>query len=208
MYRYIRGLVVEKGLDYIVLDVGGIGYQLLTSLNSLHSLIAGEMATLYTIMIVKEDEISLCGFVEDEERQFFEHLTGVSGIGKKNAISMLSASNYAQIASMIINADEKALVSLPSIGKKTAQRLIVELKDKLSKEYGNLKLQGSAEAQSALEGLFNHGVTDGVSKTVDEAMMALKGLGFTHTEVHEMLKGLDLERLSVEQIISGALSRG
>lgn len=207
MYRYIRGLVVEKGLDYIVLDVGGIGYRLLTSLNSLNSLTLDEMATLYTIMIVKEDEISLCGFVDDDERRFFEHLTAVSGIGKKNAISMLSASHYAQIATMIIHADEKALVCLPSIGKKTAQRLIVELKDKLSKEYGNLKSQSSSDTGASSSGLFGEEIDSGASKSANEAMMALRALGFTHTEVHEMLKGLDLQSLSVEEMISKALSR-
>ena len=203
MYRYIKGLVVEKGLDYIVLDVGGVGYQLLTSLNSLNSLVLGETGLLYTVMIVKEDEISLCGFAEDEERRFFEYLTGVSGIGKKNAISMLSASNYSQIAAMIIHADEKALTSLPSIGKKTAQRLILELKDKLSKEYGQLNAQRSFKEASSSD----DGTKELSFKVADEASMALKALGFTHSEVHEMLRGLDLQNLSVEQILSEALAR-
>lgn len=195
MYRYIRGIVTEKGGDYIVVESGGLGYLLLTSMSSLQSLKIGDEAKLYCVLIVREDEISLCGFAQDEERRFFEYLTGVSGIGKKNAISMLGFADYMDIVAMILQADEKKLQGLPSVGKKTAQRLILELRDKLKKQYGEPTWQSVHVGATS---------TDGGEH---EAVIGLRGLGFHPSEIQAMLSGLDLENMSVEEIISKALLR-
>lgn len=194
MYRYIRGVVTEKGKDRIVIENGGLGYLLLTSMSSLQSLKIGDEAKFYCIVIVREDEISLCGFIDDEERRFFEYLTDVRGIGKKNAIAMLGFTDYMDIVGMILRADEKKLSTLPSIGKKTAQRLILELRDKLKKCYGEMSERTDEELESA--DFSDH-----------EAVMGLRSLGFHPSEIQAMLQGMDLKNMSVEEIISKALLR-
>lgn len=195
MYRYIRGRVAEKGKDSIVIENSGIGYSFLTSISSLNSVQIGDEIKLYCVMIVREDEISLCGFLDDEERCFFEYLTGVSGIGKKNAITMLGFASYLEIVDMIIRSDEKKLSTLPSVGKKTAQRLILELREKMIKKYGEIPM-----------GHFTLPKDDKESVN-SEVVMALKNLGFRPSEIAQMLSGLDVQNKSVEEMITMALLR-
>ncbi|MCK8059065.1 MULTISPECIES: Holliday junction branch migration protein RuvA [unclassified Fusibacter] len=194
MYRYIKGEVVEKGLDHIVLDVGGIGYYLSATTTSITHVKLGEVSKLYTKLMIKEDEHSLCGFTDENELIFFEHLISVSGIGKRVAMGMLSNESYARIMEWIITANEKMLTGLPGLGKKTSQRVIVELRDKLKKTYG-------ADLKSA--GSFSEGV---MVSSSEDVMLALLGLGFKKDEINSMLSGVDLATLSVEDAIKYALT--
>lgn len=194
MYRYIKGIVSEKGLDFVVLENNGIGYMMSASLNTISNLRLNDEAKLFTILISKEDEMSLCGFYEDEEREFFEYLVSVSGVGQKVAMSMLSYSSYFDIAKMIINAEENKLTKLKGIGKKTAQRLIVELKDKLEKRFN---IEGNE-----INFIDKSTQTPMIQNDIYEA---LTSLGFKNNEISKMLQGVDVENLSVETAISLAL---
>jgi Holliday junction DNA helicase RuvA len=194
MYRYIKGEVAEKGLDYLVLDVGGIGYLLSATTNSLQQVKLGDIAKLYTKLMIKEDEHSLCGFIDENELVFFEHLISVSGIGKRVAMGMLSNESYSRIMEWIITANEKMLTGLPGLGKKTSQRVIVELRDKLKKTYG-----ADLTSTSNLAG-------GTYSSSSEDVMLALLGLGFKKEEIITMLSGVDLASLSVEDAIKYALT--
>lgn len=194
MYRYIKGVVVEKGLDFVVLECNSIGYMLSASLNTINNIRLNEETKLFTILIVRDDEMSLCGFHEDEEREFFEYLVSVSGVGQKVAMGMLSSSSYYDIAKMIINAEEKNLTKLKGIGKKTAQRLIVELKDKLEKRF-NVEGNEINFIDKKPE----------VPIAQNEIYEALNSLGFKNNEIAKMLVGIDIENISVESAISLAL---
>lgn len=197
MYQYMIGEVVEKGLNYVVLDVSGIGYYLMASSATISNLKIGKLEKLYTKLIVKEDDMRLCGFYEQEEREFFEHLISVSGIGQRVAMNILSERDYTSVLESILNADEKQLVKLPGLGKKTAQRLIVELRDKFTKLYGkdvvNLN-SGLAQSQMA--------------QVNNDVLLALMGLGFKKEEIQMMLKGIDTTSLTVEEAIKYALKHG
>lgn len=194
MFRYLYGEVVEIGIDRVVLDVHGVGYLLEISRFSADALQLGERRKLYVLQIIKEDEHSLCGFLEDEERVVFEQLISVSGIGRRVAMGMLSKAPYDKILEWLITGDEKQLTELPGLGKKTAQRLIVELRDKLKKTYGHdyKTLQDAAKTSQ-------HPVQEDV-------YLALSGLGFKKEEISKMLMGIDLDSLTVEGAIKLALS--
>lgn len=195
MYRYFYGEVVEIGIDRVVLDVHGIGYQLEVSRFTADALSLGQRAKLFAVMLIKEDEHALCGFIVDEERIVFDHLISVSGIGRRVAMGMLSKASYDKILEWLITGDEKRLTELPGLGKKTAQRLIVELKDKLRKAYGH-EFKGMELANAYVE----HPVQEDV-------YLALSGLGFKKEEIATMLLGVDLSELTVEKAIQYALTK-
>lgn len=195
MYRYIKGLVTESDSERVVIEAGGIGYELTTSQTTNQQLRVGEMAKLYVKLIVKEDEHSLCGFYDEEEGVFFEHLVSVSGIGKRVAMGILSAEGFPMIISHIIKGDDKALSKLPGLGKKTSQRLVVELQDRLKKAYGD---------QSEWLHSDTHPSESLVAQ--DDIHLALTALGFKRDEIALMLKGLDVQSMSVEEAIKYALT--
>lgn len=199
MYRYINGIVVEKNNDFIVIDVNGVGYFIRASLNTISKVIINQKYKVFIKMIVREDDISLYGFNDEEELLFFEYLITVSGIGAKLAISMLSAEKYENIARYIINSDEKNLVKLPSVGKKTAQRMIVELKDKLEK---NFKINSNNILDNNILNLENS--VDVHSTKIEEVKEVLSHLGFNAQEIMKMIKDIDMT-LEVEEIISVVL---
>lgn len=194
MYQYFKGEIVEKGSNYVVIDVNGVGYYLTASAATLQYLKIGEIQKIYTKLIVKEDAQSLCGFFEEEERGFFEHLISVSGIGQRVAMNILSEKNYISVLEAIIKADEKQLTKLPGLGKKTAQRLIVELRDKFTKLYGR-------DIES-LDSTLNITSQPCVNQDV---LLALMGLGFKKDEVQMMLKDVNTTSLTVEEAIKHAL---
>ena len=132
MYSYIKGIIELKFNDFIVVDVNGIGFKIYMSQTAINNLPEiGEQVKIFTHMQVREDDISLFGFNTQEELRMFELLIGVSGIGAKSAISMLSNIEPSSFAIAVISDDVDRLTKLPGIGKKTAQRVILELKDKL-----------------------------------------------------------------------------
>ncbi len=193
MFHHIEGIVSEIGQNLAVIDCGGIGFALNTTLNTLSQIKAGEKAKLYVSEAVKEDAFDLFGFYSKSERRCFEMLTSVSGIGPKAALSILSSNTPEGLALAIMNNNEKALTVAPGIGKKIAQRVILELKDKIGKE------------SSAAEITIPTVVQTGESAAVNDAVTALGVLGYSSSEIAPALKKLDLSTLATEQIIKAVL---
>ena len=133
MIAMLRGAVLEKGIDHVLVDVNGVGYRVAVSLNTLASLPSvGQTATLHTELIVREDSLSLVGFATVDERAAFGLVTGVQGIGPKLAMSILSTMEPGELGRAVRDGDHARLTKIPGIGKKTAERLVLELRDKFS----------------------------------------------------------------------------
>jgi Holliday junction DNA helicase RuvA len=130
MYAYISGKAAQIGANHVVIDAGGIGYLIYTNSFSAGSVAVGEDARLYTNLIVREDELSLYGFATVEEKTMFEKLISISGIGPKVALAILSSLKVADIAAAAVSANAAAFETVSGVGKKTAQRLVLELKEK------------------------------------------------------------------------------
>ena len=133
MYYYISGQVAHVEPYLAVIDCGGVGYACRTTSYTLSQIKKGDKAKLFTYLSVREDAMDLYGFFSQEELKLFQQLISVSGVGPKAALAILSASSPANLAMSIITGDEKALTRAPGVGKKIAQRVILELKDKLAK---------------------------------------------------------------------------
>ena len=141
MFSYIKGNLEVKSNDFIVIDVNGIGFKIFMSENAINKLEdIGKVVKVYTYMNVREDDISLYGFNTNEELRMFELLIGVSGIGAKSAVAILSNIEPSTFALAVISDDVERLTKLPGIGKKSAQRIILELKDKLKNENVDVKV--------------------------------------------------------------------
>ena len=195
MYAYIKGTLEEKTKESIVIDVGGIGYRIYLSEQSMSKLgDLGEVVKVYTHYHVREDNISLYGFLSNEELKMFELLIQVSGIGAKTAITMLSNITPSQFAIAIISNDIKTLTKIPGVGSKSAQRIVLELKDKLKTEDAIVK------DQEIEEKVINN-------ENTDEAIQALQILGYNKGEITKALDKLDLNGLSTEDIIKAALKK-
>ena len=197
MFYYVNGTVAHLAPYLAVIDCGGVGYACRTTNNTLTRLKKGETARLYTYLNVREDAMELYGFFTEDERNCFQLLIGVSGVGPKAALSILSSSTPETLAMSIITGDEKALTVAPGIGKKIAQRVILELKDKLAK--GQISPGGESYGGT--------GVTVIPENKTSEAAAALAVLGYSQGEINLALKGIDLEALSLEEIIKQALKK-
>ncbi len=198
MFYYVSGTVAHIAPYLAVIDCGGVGYACRTTNVTLGALTVGKPGKLYTYLNVREDAMELYGFATEEELKCFELLIGVSGVGPKAALSILSSAPPERLAMSIITGDEKALTAAPGIGKKIAQRIILELKDKLAK--GQLGgVSGEAYGGS--------GITLIPENKVSEASAALAVLGYSQSEIGLALKGIDMESLSLEQIIKQALKK-
>lgn len=197
MFYYVSGKVAHVDLKMAVIDCGGVGYAVNTSNYTLSALTKGQQATLYTHLSVKEDDMTLYGFASREELNLFRQLISVSGVGPKAALSILSATTPSNLALAIITGDTKPLVAAPGVGKKIAQRVVLELKDKLAKEQGNV-MEHYTPPKGGLE------VRE---DKLGEAGAALAVLGYSQNEINLALKGLDLEQLTLEQVIKEALKK-
>ena len=197
MFYYVNGTVAHLAPYLAVIDCGGVGYACRTTNNTLACLKKGETARLYTYLNVREDAMELYGFFTEDERNCFQLLIGVSGVGPKAALSILSSSTPETLAMSIITGDEKALTVAPGIGKKIAQRVILELKDKLAK--GQIAPGGESYGGT--------GVTVIPENKSSEAAAALAVLGYSTAEIGGALKGIDLDALSLEEIIKQALKK-
>lgn len=197
MFYYVNGTVAHVGPYLAVIDCGGVGYACKTTNVTLAALAVGKPAKLYTYLNVREDAMELFGFATEEELGCFQMLIGVSGVGPKAALSILSSTPPERLALAIITGDEKALTMAPGIGKKIAQRIILELKDKLAK--GQLNPVGESYGGT--------GVTVIPENKLSEATAALAVLGYSNSEIGLALKGIDLDSLSLEQIIKQALKK-
>lgn len=197
MYDYVSGTVAHREDRFAVIDCGGVGYGVHTSTYTLSGLKQGQSAKLYTHLSVKEDGITLFGFGTREERTLFRQLISVSGVGPKAALSILSSTTPSHLALSIITGDLKPLTAAPGVGKKIAQRVVLELKDKLAREQGESLEQYKAPA-------------GGLSLPEDksgEAAAALAVLGYSQGEIHAALKDVDMTDLRVEDIIKAALKK-
>ena len=194
MFYYVNGTVAEIEAGLAVIDCSGVGYACATTNYTLSQLKKGERAKLYTYLNVREDAMELFGFASQSELRSFKMLIGVSGVGPKAALSILSSTTPQQLSMAVVMGDEKALTAAPGIGKKIAQRIILELKDKL----------GASQLELNTAELAGAGVPVRGSKSA-EATAALVGLGYSQTEAAAALKGLDVEKLSIEDIIRQAL---
>ena len=197
MFYYVNGTVAHMAPYLAVIDCGGVGYACRTTNNTLSHLKAGEKAKLYTYLNVREDAMELYGFYSESELNCFQMLIGVSGVGPKAALSILSAATPESLAMSIITGDEKALTVAQGIGKKIAQRIILELKDKLAK--GQLSAGGESYGGT--------GVTVIPENKSSEAAAALAVLGYSQSEIGAALKGINMDTLSLEEIIKQALKK-
>ena len=197
MFYYLIGVVAEMEANLAVIDCGGVGYACATTNYTLSQLKKGERAKLYTYMNVREDAVDLFGFSSQSELHSFKLLLGVSGVGPKAALAILSTNTPANLAMAVVMGDEKALTAAPGIGKKIAQRIILELKDKLAKEQASFGPDtGSSVPLTVLP-----------NDKAKEAGAALAVLGYSGSEVAAALKGIDMDALPLEEIIRQALKR-
>ena len=199
MLAYIKGILEIKTNGYIVVETAGIGYKVFMPQSTISKLgNIGDKVQVYTYMRVREDDISLYGFLNNEELRMFELLLGVSGIGAKGALNILSNITPSQFALAVISNDVAILKKVPGIGPKTAQRAILELKDKLKKEQEITALEG--EETSTIQEVIKE------DEKVSEAISALQVLGYTKREILESLQKVDLTSLTVEDIIRKGLA--
>ena len=197
MFYYLNGVVAEMEANLAVIDCGGVGYACATTNYTLSQRKKGERAKLYTYMNVREDAVDLFGFSSQSELHSFKLLLGVSGVGPKAALAILSTNTPANLAMAVVMGDEKALTAAPGIGKKIAQRIILELKDKLVKEQASFGPDtGGSVPLTVLP-----------NDKAKEAGAALAVLGYSGSEVAAALKGIDIDTLPLEEIIRQALKR-
>ena len=193
MFYHLAGTVSDIDINLAVVDCGGVGYAVNTTVNTLSKIKLNEKAKLYISEYIKEDSFELYGFATLSEKRCFDMLLTVSGIGPKAAQAILSAATPEGLAIAIMNGDEKAITVAQGVGKKIAQRVILELEDKVSKEMGS----------SSVELPVIHSPADGDSR--NEAVAALMVLGYSTPEINSALKGMDISGMSTEQIVKIAL---
>ena len=201
MLAYVKGELVQKQIGYVVIDVGGLGYKIFMSEPSIDEIgNIGDTVKVHTYYRVSEDDISLFGFNTQEELRMFELLISVSGIGAKTAIAMLACIEPSQFAIAVISNDIDTLKKIPGVGPKSAQRIVLELKDKMKKEQQIAELtNASLEQKSKVKKII---VAD---SKVQEATDALQVLGYTKKDVEKALEQIDTAELTVEDIIKQAL---
>lgn len=193
MYYYIKGKPVIKGLNFVVVEAGGVGYKINTSHNSLARISEGDKEiTMYTYFVVREDSQELFGFVSMEEKNMFESLISVSGVGPKAAVSILSAATPSEFAAAVICDDVKVITKAQGVGPKLAKRIILELRDKMK----NVDVDLPAETEVA------QAVT--VSDARSEAVSALVVLGYSAEQAKKAVLSVDGD-MSTEEYVKKAL---
>ena len=194
MFAYIKGSLEMKFKNYVVIDVGGLGYKIFMSENAINSIGAiGEIIKVFTYYRVREDDVSIFGFKTQEELRMFELLLSVSGVGAKSALVMLSCIEPSEFAIAVISNNVKLLTQIPGIGPKSAQRIILELKDKLKTEQNEEQIEES-KIKSAK-----------VNENVQEAISGLMVLGYSKKDIEKAFEHLAIESLSVEDLIKKGL---
>ena len=194
MFAYIKGSLEMKSSGYIVIDINGLGYKIFMSQNNIDSI--GELHNIikvFTYVKVREDDISIFGFKTQEELKMFELLISVSGVGAKSALVMLSCIEPSDFAIAVISNDVKVLTKVPGIGNKSAQRIILELKDNLKEEQLEEKLKDSSKR-----------LKDN-SENINEAISGLMVLGYSKKDIEKAFEHLDIDNLSIEDLIKKGL---
>lgn len=196
MLYFLKGITAALEPGLAVIECAGVGYACKTTSFTLSGLQPGKPATLYTHLSVREDGIELYGFGTKEEKRLFLQLTSVSGVGPKAALSILSTTTPSQLALAILTEDVKTLTLAPGIGKKIAQRIVLELRDKLAKEQPDMDWTpvNLPAAGEPVQG-----------DKLSEAGAALAVLGYSPAEVQIALKGVDAENMTVEELIKAGL---
>jgi Holliday junction DNA helicase RuvA len=194
MLAYIKGSLEMKFKNYLVIDVGGLGYKVFMAENAINTIgEIGEIVKVYTYYRVREDDISIYGFKTQEELRMFELLISVSGVGAKSALIMLSCIEPSDFALAVISNDIKLLTQVPGIGNKSAQRIILELKDKLKAEQSEENIE-NAKLKKAK-----------TNENVEEAISGLMVLGYSKKDIEKAFEHLDVESLSIEDLIKKGL---
>ena len=202
MISLLHGTLVEATASRAVLDVSGVGFEMGISATTAATLPAlGEEARLFTRMQVREDALSLYGFSTSDERTMFDRLITVSGVGPRLALAVLSKFTVGQLYSVVMAEDDKAMATVSGVGKKTAQRLILELKSVFSKD------KGFAPAESGLLVAASTLAPVVKSSALEDARSALLSMGFSPQEAELALDGYDGSDMRVEQILGAALKR-
>lgn len=191
MYAFFKGLLAGRGSNYAIINCMGVGYRIFAGRNFLDRAVLGEEVTLYTHLVVREGELSLYGFPSTEEKEMFEKLINVSGIGPKVALSILSALSYTEVASAIFAADISAFLKVSGVGRKTAERLVLELKDKID----------------ASEALPKNAMSQLKYSAANEAAEALQTLGYQKAEAAEAVRAVCELADTAEDLILLALKR-
>lgn len=186
MIALLEGIVDSRLDPFLIINVNGVGYKVYASLSIISKAVIGEKLKLYTYTHVRDDLLELYGFVGAEDLRLFEHLISVSGIGPKTAIGVFAIGNRNEIVKAIINGDVNFFTSVPRLGKKNAQKLIIELKSKLG-DSTEFDLSGDD------------------SQDRDEVVSALKGFGFSTTEAYTALRSIESENLTTSEKIRAAL---
>lgn len=194
MIAMLTGQLAYKSLDHVIVDVQGVGYRLSVPLSTFYSLPEEGTVRLHVLTHVREDALVLFGFLTPAEKELFGILLGVSGIGPKVALNLLSHSPAPELAGAIVGGDVKRLSALPGIGKKTAERLILELKDKLAR---NAPLPAASAAPVPLSS---------AADPCEEALSALVNLGYKENLARKAMESLEIPpSASLEEILKGAL---
>ncbi len=192
MYNYIKGKLIESGENYVVVESGNIGYELNVSANTAAELSAAEgEVKIYCFLSVREDDMSLFGFASKQEKSMFVKLVSVSGVGPKLALTVLSGMTAGQFAAAVVKGDVTALSKTKGVGKKTAERIVLELKDKVNKDYTSEETVSAVKAD--------------VTEVNEEAVLALMTLGYNRHEASEAVKRVQKDGMSLEQLIFTAL---
>ncbi|WP_103980921.1 Holliday junction branch migration protein RuvA [Helcococcus massiliensis] len=197
MFSYIIGQVKDLKEDYIVLENNNIGYKIYMPAKDISTLIKNEMHTIYTEFIVREDSVTLYGFISIDDLEMFLSLNTVSGIGPKAALAILSSMSVHELQVAIISNDINTITKAPGVGKKTASRLILELTDKIDAEKV-LAMNPEADTRES---------TFGKNEDYDVAIEGLIGLGYSKQDAEQALKGIDLEGMDLSTIVKTALKR-
>ncbi len=194
MYSYIKGKITESGENYIVVENNGIGYELSVSVNAVCELSkqSGDVK-VYCYLSVREDGVSLFGFSSEREKSMFLQLIGVSGVGPKLALTALSGMTTEQFAAAIVRSDVKALSKIKGVGKKTAERIVLELRDKVSKDY---------EAVGETDVVTSAAKSEGAN---EDAVLALMTLGYTKQEAEAAVLRVQKDGMPLEQLVYAAL---
>lgn len=195
MIGRLSGILLEKKPPQLLVDVQGVGYELEAPMSTFYQLPAtGEAVILHTHMVVREDAQLLYAFYSQSERQLFRDLIKINGVGPKLALTILSGVTAEEFTRCVMENDAKALTALPGVGKKTAERLIVELRDRLAKNATAVLPGGGSVAGLKVE-----------ASPVSDAVSALMSLGYKAQEASQMVRTVDAEGLSTEAIIKAAL---
>lgn len=194
MIDYVKGKIVDKSADSVVIENGGLGYRILTTSTSASEFYLQEEAVIYTELVVREDAMFLVGFSTREELEVYRLLVTVSGVGPRVALSALSSIHYQELCAAISDRNIKLLQTAQGIGKKTAERVILELKDKVS-------------ARSVANTSANKKLQESDSDMVDEVIGALMSLGYNKSEATRLVSGLEMEGLTTEELVRMALMR-